>query len=468
MSRDCTPTREESRAQAADHALIPVYREVLADMLTPVRAYSLMCPPDSPGFLLESVEGGERLARYSFIGYQPGPLDLGDGDPLPALRSVAAESTMPGIPRFHGGAVGYLGYETARHFERLPLAAGAPPPMPEAAFLRAEDLAIFDHVTRRLRLLTIHRPHREDYGDAVARIDDMERRLASDGVPAREAGADGRRWEPNMSPGQFHAMVDAAREHILAGDAFQVVVSQRFHKHLAASPFDVYRCLRAINPSPYMFFLSLGGNRHVVGTSPEKLVQVEGRRVEARPLAGTRRRGADGPEDLRLEKELLGDLKERAEHVMLVDLGRNDVGRVARPGTVKVDRLMEVERYSHVMHISSTVSGELKDGCTSIDALRAAFPAGTVSGAPKIRAMEIIADLEPDQRGVYAGSLGYVGFGGNIDMAITLRTIVIADGVAYVQAGAGVVADSRPEREFEETLEKAGAMFKAIEMAEGM
>ncbi len=223
MSRDCTPTREESRALSANHALIPVYREVLA---------------------------------------------LGDGDPLPALRSVAAESTVPGIPRFHGGAVGYLGYETARHFERLPLAAGAPPPMPEAAFLRAEDLAIFDHVTRRLRLLTIHRPHREDYNDAVARIDDMERRLSSDGAPTREAGADGTRWEPNMSPGQFHAMVDAAREHILAGDAFQVVVSQRFRKHLAASPFDVYRCLRAINPSPYMFFLSLGGNRHVVGTSP--------------------------------------------------------------------------------------------------------------------------------------------------------------------------------------------------------
>jgi len=468
MSKECTPTREESRTLSADHALIPVFREVLADMLTPVRAYSLLCPPDSPGFLLESVEGGERLARYSFIGYQPGQLDLGDGDPLPALRSVAAEATVPGIPRFHGGAVGYLGYETARHFERLPLAAAAPPPMPESAFLRAEDLAIFDHVTRRLRLLTIHRPDREDYGDAVARIDEMERRLASDGAPASAAGVDGGRWEPNMSPGQFHAMVDAAREHILAGDAFQVVVSQRFRKHLAASPFDVYRCLRAINPSPYMFFLSLGGNRHVVGTSPEKLVQVEGRRVEARPLAGTRRRGADPAEDARLEKELLSDLKERAEHVMLVDLGRNDVGRVARPGTVKVDRLMEVERYSHVMHISSTVSGELKDGCTSIDALRAAFPAGTVSGAPKIRAMEIIADLEPDQRGVYAGSLGYVGFGGNIDMAITLRTIVVADGVAYVQSGAGVVADSRPEREFEETLEKAGAMFKAIEMAEGM
>ena len=468
--REETPTREEARALASDHALIPVYREVLADMLTPVRAYTLLCPPGTPGFLLESVEGGERLARYSFIGSDPKPLELDADDPLAALRAVAAESTAPvkGVPRFHGGAVGYLGYETARHFERLPVAQGAPPPMPESAFLRAEDLAVFDHVTRRLKLLTIHRPDREDYDAAVARIDEMEQRLASDQMAIYARGKDGAKWESNVTPGQYHAMVDAAKEHILAGDAFQIVVSQRFSKPLEASPFDVYRCLRAINPSPYMFYLSLGGDRHVVGTSPEKLVQVEGRRVETRPPAGTRRRGADPAEDARLEKELLSDLKERAEHVMLVDLGRNDVGRVARPGTVNVDRLMEVERYSHVMHISSTVSGQLRDGCTSLDALRAAFPAGTVSGAPKIRAMEVIAELEPDQRGVYAGSLGYVSFGGNLDMAITLRTVVVADGVAYVQAGAGVVADSRPEREFEETLEKAGAMFKAIEMAEDM
>jgi anthranilate synthase component I len=468
--RECTPTRDEARALARDHALIPVYREVLADMLTPVRAYTLLCPPGTPGFLLESVEGGERLARYSFIGSEPKPLELDIDDPLAALRTVAAEATAPvkGVPRFHGGAVGYLGYETARHFERLPVAQGAPPPMPETGFLRAEDLAVFDHVTRRLKLLTIHRPDREDYDSAVERIDEMEQRLASDQVASYARGADGTRWESNVTPGQYHAMVDAAKEHILAGDAFQIVVSQRFSKPLEASAFDVYRCLRAINPSPYMFFLSLGGDRHVVGTSPEKLVQVEGRRVETRPLAGTRRRGADPDEDVKLEKELLSDLKERAEHVMLVDLGRNDVGRVARPGTVNVDRLMEVERYSHVMHISSTVTGELRDGCSSLDALRAAFPAGTVSGAPKIRAMEVIAELEPDQRGVYAGSLGYVSFGGNLDMAITLRTVVVAEGVAYVQAGAGVVADSRPEREFEETLEKAGAMFKAIEMAEEM
>ena len=468
--RECTPTREDARALGAEYGLIPVYREVLADMLTPVRAYTLLCPPGEPGFLLESVEGGERLARYSFIGFQPRRLELGDGDPLVALGSVAGEATAPvrGIPRFHGGAVGYLGYEVARHFERLPLAKGAPPPMPESAFLRAEDLAVFDHVTRRLQLLTIHRPERETYDDAVARIDAMEKKLAGDPPPMPPRGVDGEHWEPNVTKGQFHAMVDAAREYIMGGDAFQIVPSQRFHKRLAASPFDVYRCLRAINPSPYMFFLALGGDRHVVGTSPEKLVQVEGRRVETRPLAGTRRRGVDPADDKRLEKELLSDLKERAEHVMLVDLGRNDVGRVAKPGTVTVDRLMEIERYSHVMHISSTVSGHLRDGKNSLDALRAAFPAGTVSGAPKIRAMEVIAELEPEQRGVYAGALGYVSFGGNLDMAITLRTVVAAEGVAYVQAGCGVVADSKPEREYEETLEKAGAMFKAIEMAEAM
>ena len=468
--RECTPTRDEARALAKDHSLIPVYREVLADMLTPVRAYTLLCPPGTPGFLLESVEGGERLARYSFIGSEPKPLELDPDDPLAALRTVTSEVTAPvkGVPRFHGGAVGYLAYETARHFERLPVAHGAPPPMPESAFLRAEDLAVFDHVTRRLKLLTIHRPDREDYDAAVERIEEMEKRLATDQLAAYARGTDGARWESNVTKGQYEAMVDAAREYILAGDAFQIVVSHRYRKPLEASPFDVYRCLRAINPSPYMYYLSLGGDRHVVGTSPEKLIQVEGNRVETRPLAGTRRRGTEPAEDIKLEKELLADLKERAEHVMLVDLGRNDVGRVARPGTVSVERLMEVERYSHVMHISSTVSGQLRDGCTSIDALRAAFPAGTVSGAPKIRAMEVIAELEPEQRGVYAGSLGYVGFGGNLDMAITLRTVVAAEGVAYVQVGAGIVADSRPEREFEETQEKAAPMFKAIEMAEEM
>ncbi|MGH7902794.1 MAG: anthranilate synthase component I family protein, partial [Candidatus Dormibacteraceae bacterium] len=440
---------------------------------TPVRAYSQLCPPGTPGFLLESVEGGERLARFSFIGCRAEHLALGDGDPLVALSEVAAEqvtrTAQDGLPRFHGGAVGYLGYEAARHFERIPTAAGPAPDLPESAFLRAEDLAMFDHVTGRLRLLTYHRPDREDAVHAERRLDEMEDRLYRDlrDGSSRPAGRPGS-WSPNVTRAGFEAMVEAAREHILAGDAFQVVVSQRFATPLSARPFDVYRCLRALNPSPYMYFLSLGAGRFIVGTSPELLVRVEGGRVETRPLAGTRRRGTSPESDLALERELLGDAKERAEHVMLVDLGRNDVGRVARPGSVRVERLMEVERYSHVMHISSTVAGELTETKSSLDALRAAFPAGTVSGAPKIRAMEIIASLEPERRGAYAGCLGYVGFGGNLDMAITLRTIVIAEGRAYVQAGAGVVADSRPEREYQETLEKAGALFAAVESAEAM
>ena len=451
-------------------SLVAVQREILADLLTPVRAYLCLCPPEKPGFLLESVEGGERLGRYSFIGFRPQPFEVDGGGPLEPLREVAAQPVAgaEGLPRFHGGVVGYLGYEAARHFERLPQAEGPAPALPETAFLKAENLAVFDHVTRRLKLLTIHRPDREELQEAVARVDAMQRALEKDPAPEGRPAAAAEGWESNVSRARFHAMVDAAREEILAGEAFQVVLSQRFSKPLAARPFDVYRCLRAVNPSPYMYHLSLGQGRYVVGTSPEVLVRVEGRRVETRPLAGTRRRGADSGADLALERELLSDSKEVAEHVMLVDLGRNDVGRVARPGSVRVERLMEIERYSHVMHISSTVSGELADEETSLDALRAAFPAGTVSGAPKIRAMEIIAGLEPDRRGPYAGCLGYVGFGGNLDMAITLRTVVIAEGRAYVQAGAGVVADSRPEREYEETLEKAGAMFRAVEMAEAM
>jgi anthranilate synthase component 1 len=466
-----SPSREESRTLSREHRLIPVHRELLADYLTPVRAYALLCPPGQRGFLLESVEGGERLARFSFIGYQPRPYELGGGDPLTALGRVARESVapLPGLPRFQGGVVGYLGWEVARHFERLPAASGPPPPLPESSFLQAEDLAIFDHVTRRLRLLTIHRPDREAYDEALGRLDAMEERLAAERVEQQpRPGRNGAGWRSNLTPGSFHAGVDAAKEHILAGDAFQVVLSQRFSKPLYARPFDVYRCLRALNPSPYMYYLALGEDRHVVGTSPEVLVRVEGDLITTRPLAGTRRRGADPERDRALERELLADPKERAEHVMLVDLGRNDVGRVARPGSVNVERLMEVERYSHVMHISSSVTGRLAAGRTSLDALRSCFPAGTLSGAPKIRAMEIIAELEPDQRGAYGGALGYVGFGGNLDMCITLRTVVIADGVAYVQAGAGVVADSRPEREYQETLEKAGAMFKAIEEAESL
>ncbi|TMD06898.1 MAG: anthranilate synthase component I family protein [Chloroflexi bacterium] len=466
-----TPSQEEARELASRYPLVPIYRDLLADMLTPVRAYSLLCPPGSTGFLLESVEGGERLARYSFIGYRPQPFEVNGGDPLEALRTVAATpvAPLPGLPRFQGGVVGYLGYETARHFERLPAAAGPPPPMAESAFLKAETLAVFDHVTHRLRLLTLHRPETESYAAACGRLDEMERHLnAAPAEATAKPHVNGAGWRSNLSEGAYCAMVDAAREEILAGEAFQVVLSQRFRKPLGARPLDVYRCLRALNPSPYMYYLNVGDGSHVVGTSPEVLVQVEDGRIRTRPLAGTRPRGRTPAEDADLERELLADPKERAEHVMLVDLGRNDVGRVAEVGTVSVERLMEVERYSHVMHISSTVTGRLAAGQTSLDALRAAFPAGTVSGAPKIRAMEIIAGLEPDRRGPYSGCLGYVGFGGNLDMAITLRTIFIAGGDAYVQAGAGIVADSEPQREYQETLAKASVLFAAIEQAEAM
>jgi anthranilate synthase component I len=472
MSGSTAPVVSERASVDDERPLVPVQRELLADMLTPVSAYARLCPPGQLGFLLESVEGGERLARYSYIGYRPQPLDVGPGDPLPALARIAAQRPVagPGLPRFLGGAVGFIGYEAARHFERLPAAAGPAPQLPENAFMLAENVAVFDHVTQRLKLLTLHRPDRERYGAALVRLDEMEARLRAEPTAGSSPAVPvaGLEWTSNVSRGHFESMVDAAREHILAGDAFQIVLSQRFSRPLAARPFDVYRCLRGINPSPYMFYLSLGDDRHIVGTSPELLVRVDGDGVVTRPLAGTRRRGADHEQDLALERELLADAKERAEHVMLVDLGRNDVGRVASPGSVRVERLMEVERYSHVMHISSTVSGRLAPGQTSLDALRATFPAGTLSGAPKIRAMEIIADLEPDRRGCYGGALGYVGFGGNMDMAITLRTIVIAGGTVHVQAGAGVVADSLPAREFQETLEKAGAMFAAVEQAEGL
>ena len=460
----------DARPNAAEETLVPIQRDLMADTLTPVSAYTRLCPPGEPGFLLESVEGGERLARYSFIGYRPEQLDPGSSDPLGPLSAIARQPRMlvPGLPRFAGGAVGYLGYEAARHFERLPSAAGPPPPMPENAFLLADSLVAFDHVTQRIKLLTMHRPDRESIGDATARLDEMEFRLGEEPQPAPAPVIPASRtWISNVSRGRFESMVDAAREHILAGDAFQVVLSQRFKRPLGARPFDVYRCLRGINPSPYMFFLALGGERWVVGTSPEMLIRVEGDQLVTRPLAGTRRRGATPDEDVELARELLSDAKERAEHVMLVDLGRNDLGRVSAPGTVRVERLMEIERYSHVMHISSTVTGRLaQGGPDALDALRATFPAGTLSGAPKIRAMEIIADLEPERRGCYGGALGYVGFGGNLDMAITLRTIVIAKGDVYVQAGAGVVADSEPAREYEETREKAAAMFVAVEQAE--
>ncbi|MFE2878349.1 anthranilate synthase component I family protein [Streptomyces roseus] len=480
------PGPAAARALAAAHAYVPLYVELLADALSPVTAFARLCGPEEPGLLLESVIGTEStvaVARYSYIAHGTSPVPLGDGDPLVALQPLADRDVarVPGLPPFHGGAVGYLGYESARHFERLPSAPGAGPGMPESVFLRADDLVVFDHATRRLLITTLHDTAAETYEDAVARLCATRDRLFAGTAPDRGGrGADTRplvptrtaqqqdrsAWHAHTSEERFLDMVAAAREYIRAGDIFQVVLSQRFSKPLAAEPLDVYRHLRAVNPSPYMFHLALGGGRHVIGASPELLVKVEDGRAQTRPLAGTRWRGTDAATDAALEAELLADEKECAEHVMLVDLGRNDIGRIAAPGTVRVDRLMEVERYSHVMHLSSTVSGDLADGRTPLDALRSTFPAGTVSGAPKIRAMEIIAELEEERRGVYGGALGFIGTGGCLDTAIALRTLVIADGKAWVQAGAGVVADSDPAAEYRETLNKAQALFAAVERAE--
>lgn len=476
----CTPSADEAGELAEQYAVIPVYREFLADTVTPVMLFAQLCGPQDPGFLLESVPVSGDVARYSYIGHHPRLIIPEPGDPLAALGELVDQkiAPVPGLPPFHGGVVGYLGYESARHFEELPVAEGPAPGLPESAFLAADDLVVFDHAMRRLLLVTLHRPARENYADAVARIDHMQNELyatvmsdVAGPVPGYEidtAGHDLSDWRANVTQAEYEKRVQQAREYIAAGEAFQIVLSQRFSKPLRAQPLDLYRQLRATNPSPYMYHVSLGGSRHIIGASPELLVKADGGRVETRPLAGTRRRGIDATDDLALERELLADEKERAEHVMLVDLGRNDLGRVTEPGSVHVDKFMEVERFSHVMHLSSTVSGELMEGASVLDALRAAFPAGTLSGAPKIRAMEIIAELETQRRGIYGGALGHIGFGGSADLAIALRTLVVADGAVHVQAGAGVVADSDPTAEYQETLHKAGALFTAVRRAEAM
>ncbi|MET0236188.1 MAG: chorismate-binding protein [Kibdelosporangium sp.] len=462
-------------ASGEQYEIVPVYREVLADHITPVAAFAQLAEPGAPGFLLESGPDAGGVARYSYIGYRPRLLPVHAGDPLAALgplldRTVAP---VPGLPPFFGGVLGYLGYESARHFEKLPLSAGAPPGLPESAFLTCDDMVVFDNATRRVLLLTTHRPREESYDEALARLTEIEQRLLGTppSIVARPLSRQPQTdllagWESNVTRAEFEKRVLRAKEYIAAGDAFQIVLSQRFSKPLAADPIDLYRHLRATNPSPYMYHVNLGDGRHIVGASPELLVKNEGPRILTRPLAGTRPRGPDVPSDLALETQLLADEKECAEHVMLVDLGRHDLGRVTVPGTVRVDELMRVERFSHVMHISSTVSGELVPGRTGLDALRSAFPAGTLSGAPKIRAMEIIAELETEQRGVYGGAIGCFGYGGVTDVAIALRTLVIADGQVHVQAGAGIVADSDPAAEYLETCHKAGAVLAAVRAAE--
>jgi anthranilate synthase component 1 len=484
------PSRAQFARLAERATHVPVWGELLSDRDTPVSAF-LKLHRGTHGGLLESAVGGERWARYSFIVTDPlARIEArgrsvkyihGDGrtterrdvDPLLYLREVLAEyrvPAVPGLPRFTGGLVGYVSYDAVRWIERLP----SPPPdtlgFPDLHLLLADTLVIFDSKEQKLLLLThadLSLGEERAYAAAVDRVEELARRLdePSPRLPARFATTQPVDVSSTMTPREFCAAVERAKEYITAGDIIQVVLAQRFSRPTGAAAFDVYRCLRSINPSPYLYYMALG-DMAVVGASPEVLVRLEDGRMTVRPIAGTHPRAASPEEDEKLAKKMLADPKERAEHVMLLDLGRNDVGRVALPGTVEVTEQFVVERYSHVMHLVSNVEGRVAPGFDAIDALRAAFPAGTLSGGPQVRAMQIIDELEPARRGVYGGAFGYFGFSGSMDTAITIRTAVVAGGQVHVQAGAGVVADSDPQSEHDECVRKARAILAAVELAE--
>jgi anthranilate synthase component 1 len=467
------PKLEEYRRLKEPGKLVPVYRELDAGDETPLSALAKIKRGDY-AFLLESVEG----SGYSFIGTEPYRLLItreSDGEnPLHLLAAKLAKQRLvkvEGLPDFCGGAVGYLSYETIRRLEALPSPDSDPLSLPESLFMLVDTLLIFDHANKKIKSVSLARPDGDDaYRKAVAKIDKLAARLKEPlkppyPTPPPRKSKKRPKVVSNLTRAEFKAKVAKARQYIIEGEAIQIVLSQRLSRRTNAQPLDIYKALRQINPSPYMFFFDFKGFQ-VIGSSPEILVKAIDGKVTTRPLAGTRPRGKTPTEDKRLEEELRADEKERAEHIMLVDLGRNDIGRVSLPGTVKVSELMDVERYSHVMHLVTNVEGKLRPDLTPVDALGACFPAGTVSGAPKIRAMEVIAELEPDKRGPYAGCVGYFSFSGAMDTAITIRTIVMADGIAHVQAGAGIVYDSVPSREYEETMSKARALLKAIEQAE--
>jgi len=473
------PTLEEIKKQKHLGNIVPIYREIVADLETPVSAF-LKVNRGGYSFLLESVEGGQRLARYSFIGTEPYRVLTTRGedkiDPLPLIaEELYKYKIVPisGLPRFCGGAVGYLAYEAVTHFEELPSPSIDPLGLPESLFMFVDTMLVFDHVTHSIKVLShVHLDGNIEkaYQQAVDKIDNLVGRLnqplpLNQHTEAASNLAGNGKLTSNCSKDEFEARVRQIKQYITAGEAIQVVLSQRLAQPTDVAPFEIYRALRTINPSPYMFFFDFT-DFHIIGASPEILVRVEDGMVMTRPLAGTRPRGKSPAEDAMLEQELRSDEKECAEHIMLMDLGRNDIGRVSEPGTVKVSDLMDVERYSHVMHLVTHVQGRLRRDMTAVDALRACFPAGTVSGAPKVRAMEIIAELETEKRGPYAGAAGYFSFSGNMDMAIAIRTMVVNKGIAYTQAGCGVVHDSVPEREYEETMNKAQALLKAISQAE--
>jgi anthranilate synthase component 1 len=491
------PSRDEFVRLGERANTVPVYCSLLSDQLTPVSAFERLAAKAPHAFLLESVVGGEKIARYSFMGVSPivlveardnrtvvsdstGRRAVDSADPLKVVEEVLGRyrAAHPAeLPRFLGGAVGYAAYDIARHYEKI----GPPPPddrqLPDLQFGVYDEMVMFDHV-RKLVHVVVHGhldTHGADsaYGLACSRIEALAEKLADvRPAPLRPLAPDpqtGVDYESNMTREEFEQAVERGKKYIRAGDIFQVVLSQRLTAVTGAPPFDVYRALRVINPSPFMFYLR-SPSVTLVGASPEILCRLEGRTVSTRPLAGTRRRGRSEAEDLGLEVELLADPKERAEHVMLVDLGRNDLGRICKRGSVKIDELMSVERYSHVMHICSNVSGTLAPGMSAFDAVRSVLPVGTVSGAPKIRAMQIIDELEPVRRGPYAGAVGYIDFAGNMDTCITLRTLVMTPGEGDMwhvdaQVGAGVVADSEPASEYQETLDKAAGMLSALQIA---
>ncbi len=507
-----TPDFNTFESLASDHNLIPVYREISADLETPVSAF-IKTARGSHSFLFESVEGGENLARYSILGTEPSEVlttgagtKYGEVDPLDLLRdrmSTVKYANIEGLPKFHGGAVGYLAYDTIRYFEPT-----VPPisdeksglDVPEAVFMLTDSLLIFDHVRHTIYVVShasVNGDVKASYDRATEKIEEVISRLdnplpagsgrrnflppssftsrdpnldySSVGSPdafTHESGeATGQPYIPNMTREYYGEAIQKCKQAIEEGEVIQIVFSQRLARRTPVKPIDLYRSLRAINPSPYMFFLELN-DFHIIGASPELLTQVIDGKMAVHPIAGTRPRGTTPEHDDELEQELINDEKEIAEHVMLLDLGRNDVGRVSEPGSVDVTQSFEIERYSHVMHIVSHVTGELSEKYDAFDAMKAAFPAGTVSGAPKVRAMQLIAELEPDKRGPYSGAVGYFSFTGNMDTAIALRTMVLKDGVAYLQAGGGIVADSDEQMEYEETLHKMGALMRAIDHAE--
>ena len=481
------PSLNEYVKMSSDYNLIPVFTDLLVDMETPISIFKKVCQGNHT-YLLESVEGGENLARYSFIGLEPfltyrckngagvindfsGPKQV-SGEPLEILQGIMEQYVAPkleGLPRFYGGAVGYFGYDLVRYVEQLPETTKDDLDLPDCHFILSRLVLIFDHVKHKVKIVVNTQPGLDPvtaYHNAVNRINAIKKVIsepAAATAPSRLTVQSG--FASNMTKEEYMNKVEIAKEYIKAGDIFQVVLSQRLKMPLSGEPFEIYRNLRTVNPAPYLYYLNFDGTV-IIGSSPEMLIRVEDGVIQTCPIAGTRPRGRSRAEDAALEKELLNDEKEKAEHVMLVDLGRNDLGRVCDYDSIRVNGFMQIEHYSHVMHIVSSVSGHLRPGCTNFDALRACFPAGTVSGAPKVRAMEIIEELEPTRRGVYAGAIGYFGFTGNMDTCITIRTILVHEGMTYVQAGAGIVADSDPGREYDETINKARALLQTLMLEE--